>query len=152
MHDRFADGAGSMDVRLRRPQLRLVHVENDDVARSGAGRAALEGLWVPWALLPERGVSWRAEADDLLVATWDVPPERPELRIAVAADGSVTSYGALRWRNGRSGYVPFGAHVDAERTFCGVTVPSRITAGWGYGTPDCAPFFEAEVTSYERDH
>ena len=151
VHDRFADGVGFMDVRLRRPGVKLLHAEDDDVARSGAGRAALEGLWVTWALMHERGVAWRAESDDLLVATWDVPPERPELRIAVAADGSVTSYGALRWRDRGSGYLPFGAHVHAERTFGGVTIPSRIVAGWGYGTPDWAPFFEAEVSAYERD-
>jgi hypothetical protein len=46
VHDRFADGVGAMDIRLRPtvkglPALKLLHPENDDVARSGAGRAAL---------------------------------------------------------------------------------------------------------------
>lgn len=155
VHDQFADGVGFMDIRLRMPTgrlpaLKLLHAENDDVARSGAGRAALEALWVPAALLPERGVSWRAESDELIVATWDVPPERPELRISVAPDGAVRSYSARRWRDGKSGYLPFGAEVAEERTFAGVTIPSRFTAGWEHGTSRWAPFFDGEVIAVER--
>jgi len=68
VHDQFIDGVGFMDIRLRPPSrrlpaMKLLHAENDDTARSGAGRAALEALWVPGALLPERGVGWRAESD-----------------------------------------------------------------------------------------
>ena len=155
VHDRFADGVGFMDIRLRPPlrrlpALRLLHVETGDAARSGAGRAALEALWVPGALLPDRGVEWRAEADDLIVATWDVPPEQPELHISIGPDGAVTSYRALRWRDRKSGYVPFGAEAHAERTFAGATIPSLITAGWGQGAPGWAPFFTGEVTTVER--
>jgi hypothetical protein len=150
VHDSFRDGAGFMDIRLRAPlrrlpALKLLHAEDDDVARSGAGRAALEALWVPPALLPGRGVTWRAESDELLVASWPVPPETPEVHIAIDPDGAVRSYRAQRW-HGKDGYVPFGADVHAERTFGGVTVPSRLTAGWWHGTDRWAPFFEAEVT------
>ena len=152
VHDRFADGVGFMDIRLRPPlqrlpALKLLHVENQDAARSGAGRAALEALWVPGALLPDRGVAWCAESDDLIVATWDVPPEQPELRISIGPDGAVISYRAQRWRDGKSGYVPFGVEVHAERTFDGATIPSRITGGWGHGTPSWAPFFRGEVVA-----
>jgi hypothetical protein len=94
-------------------------------------------------------VSWRAESDDIIVATWDVPPERPELRISIGPDGAVRSYSAMRWRDRKSGYLPFGAEVHAERTFAGMTIPSRLTGGWGYGTPEWAPFFEGEVIAVE---
>ena len=53
--DRFADGRGSMDVRLA-GRLSLVHAADEDTARSGAGRAAAEAIWTPASLLPERGV------------------------------------------------------------------------------------------------
>jgi hypothetical protein len=155
VHDQFRGGVGTMDIRLRPPHeklpgLKLLHAEDDDVARSGAGRAALEAVWTPAALLPDRGVTWRAESDELIVATWDVPPERPELRLAIAPDGAVRSSSGLRWRDARHGYVPFGAVVHAERSFDGVTVPSRLTAGWGHGTPRWTPFFEGEVTALAR--
>ena len=155
VHDQFADGVGFMDIRLRSPlrhlaALKLLHAENADVSRSGAGRAALEALWVPGALLPERGVSWRAESDELIVANWDVPPEKPELRISIGPDGAVRSYSALRWSDRKSGYLSCGAYVQAERTFSDVTIPSQITAGWGHGTPKWAAFFKGEVTAVER--
>ena len=152
VHDQFADGVGFMDIRLRAPlrrmhALKLLHVENDDTARSGAGRAALEALWVPGALLPDRGIEWRAAAEDLIVASWDVPPEKLELHISIGPDGAVTSYRAQRWRDRKSGYVPFGADVHAERAFDGATIPSRISAGWGHGTPSWAPFFKGEIAA-----
>jgi hypothetical protein len=61
----------------------------------------------------------------------------------------VRSYWAERWHNAKAGYVPFGADVHEERTFAGLTVPSRLTAGWGHGTDRWAPFFKAKVTSLE---
>ncbi len=152
--DQFADGSGSMDIRLRSPlaslpALRLLHVENADTARSGAGRAALEALWAPASLLPARGVSWRAESGQRICAAWDVPPERPELHIDIGADGAARSWWALRWRDRRSGYVPFGAIVHEQRTFGSVTVPGRLTAGWGFGTERWTPFFRCEVEELE---
>jgi len=153
VHDRFADGVGSMDIRLRPPlkrlpELRLVHAEDADVARSGAGRAALEALWAPPVLLAHRGVTWRAESDELVVATWDVPPETPELRITIGPDGAVRSYRAQRWRSAKDGYVPFGADVHAERTFGDFTIPGRLTAGWGHGTDAWSPSFRCEVYTH----
>ena len=153
VHDRFAAGAGFMDIRLRTPlrlpQLKLLHAEGEDIARSGAGRAALEALWAPVALLPDRGVSWRAEAHDLIVASWEVPPERPEVHIRIGPEGQVRSYSAERWRSTNDGYVAFGVDVLAEAGFGPVTIPSRLTAGWGHGTPTWSPFFKAEVTAAE---
>jgi hypothetical protein len=141
-----------MDIRLRPPHkslpaLKLLRAQNDDVARSGAGRAALEALWTPAALLPGRGVDWRAETDERIIATFAVPPETPELHIAIDRNGAVRSYHAERWRDGKAGYQPFGADIHGERSFAGLTVPSRFTAGWGYGTASWAPFFKAEVTA-----
>jgi hypothetical protein len=145
--DRFSDGAGGMRGRLfgRRT---IFDVSSADVTRSSAGRAALEAIWCPGALLPERGVTWRAEADDVIVATWDVPPERPAVRLRIAPDGAVREASALRWGNaGRKafGYIPCGCEVRAERRFGDVVVPSEIEVGWWFGTPDYAPFFTARI-------
>lgn len=148
VQDRFDGDVGSMDIRLR-PGLRLLHAENEDTRRSGAGRAALEALWTPASLLPARGVSWHAEGDELVVARFTVGPERPELRIEIDAAGAVRSYRAQRWHTRKDGYVPFGADVQEERRFGEVTIPSRLTAGWWHGTERWAPFFRCEVTAAE---
>jgi hypothetical protein len=146
--DRFADGAGSMDARLF-GRIPLLHADDEDVVRSGAGRAAAEAMWTPASLLPDRGVSWHAESDDLILATWDVPPERPQLRLRIDSEGAVRSGCVLRWDNGqhgRRGYIPCGADVHAEQRLGDLTIPSRLSVGWWYGTPHYKPFFECDIS------
>ena len=144
--DQFARGAGSMDVRLLGRA--LVHADDADTARSGAGRAAVEAAtWSPASLLPERGVRWRAQAEDHLVATWDVAPEQPEVHVRIAHDGAIRATWLDRWHG--QGYVPCGGEAWADRRFGDVTIPSRLSAGWWYGTPRYAPFFEAEVLAVQ---
>ncbi len=40
----------------------------------------------PTSLLPEKGVSWETEADDVIVARFDVPPDRAEVRLGIDAE------------------------------------------------------------------
>jgi hypothetical protein len=149
--DRFAEGRGSMDVRVA-GRLSLVHAADEDTARSGAGRAAAEAIWTPASLLPERGVRWRAESEEEIVAALDVPPERPELHLRIGAGGAVRSGWVMRWhkdRRGEGDYVACGAHVLEERRFGAVTIPSRVAVGWWFDTPRYTPFFEAEILAAE---
>jgi hypothetical protein len=147
--DGYADGAGSTEGRLfgRR---RLFGSDDPDTVRSAAGRAALEAIWAPMCLLPERGVAWRAEASDLIVATWDVPPERPEVHIRIDDRGAVKSAWAQRWSP--SGYRPCGCEVHAERRWGDLGVPGGLTVGWGFGSPDYAPFFHCELQTLTAEN
>ena len=144
--DRFADGVGSTEGRLL-GRRRVFGDEGPDTSRSAAGRAALESVFAPMSLLPDRGVAWRAEGDDCVFATFDVPPERPELRLRIGRDGELVSVSAPRWRGADAGYVACGCEVRAERRFGGLTVPSHLRVGWWFGTPRYRPFFEARVTA-----
>jgi hypothetical protein len=144
--DRFADGAGEMAVRLL-GRLPLVRSTGRDIARSAAARAAVEAFWSPCALLPQRGVDWRAEADDHIVAACAVPPERPEVHFRIDPRGAVRAAWVARWRGGA--YVPCGATVGGERRFGQLVVPSDVTVAWRSGTADAAPFFTAEVGALE---
>jgi hypothetical protein len=149
--DRFADGAGSTEGRLF-GRARVFGAAGEHTSRSAAGRAALEAIWTPGALLPERGVRWRAESDEEIVATLDVPPERPDVRLRIDGRGAVTSASALRWGNPGGdafAYVPCGCAVAGERRFGAVVVPSEVTVGWWFGTPRWAPFFKASIRSVE---
>jgi hypothetical protein len=126
-----------MDIRLR-PGLRLLHAADEDTTRSAAGRTAAEAIWTPAGLLPQAGVTWHAESDEVIVATWDVPPERPQLRLGIDAGGAVRTTSLMRWDSGQHGlhgYIPCGGHVLQERRFGNVTIPSRVSVGWWYGTP-----------------
>ena len=149
--DQFAEEHGRMDIRLR-PGIRLLHADDVDTSRSGAGRAAAEAMWAPASLLPGRGVRWHAENDEVIVATWDVPPERPEVRLRIDRDGAVRAITVMRWDSGQHGvhgYIPCGGDVLAEHSFGDVTIPSRVSIGWWYGTPRYKPFFEATIIAAE---
>ena len=145
--DRFAEGLGSMEGRLL-GRVKLFEADDESTSRSAAGRAALEAVYTPASLLPQRGVSWRAESESEIVASWDVPPERPELHLEIDDRGMVRAYWAWRWGDTGTkafGYMPCGCEVGAERRFGDLVVPSRITGAWWFGTPRQAPFYRAEV-------
>ena len=46
---------------------------------------------------------------------------------------------------------PFGVEIDGHHMFGGVTIPSRGTAGWHFGSErwDDGMFFRYEITGYE---
>jgi hypothetical protein len=145
--DSFAEGAGSVDGRVF-GRMKLFHAEDENTTRSAAGRAALEAVYTPGSLLPQRGVTWRAETESEIVATWDVPPERPELRLQIDDRGALRSYWTLRWGNvGQKAfcYIPCGCAVAAERRFGELVVPSSVTGAWWFGTPRQTPFYRAEI-------
>jgi hypothetical protein len=146
--DRYADGGGSTDGRLL-GRLTLFHADDADTARSGAARAALESVaFAPIGVLPQRGVAWRAESEDLIVGRFDLPPEHPEVHARIDAHGALVTVSALRW--GSTGdrtfdYIPCGCEVRAERRFGDLLIPSRLRVGWWFGTPRYAPFFKAHI-------
>jgi hypothetical protein len=141
--DRFDREAGSTEGRLF-GRMRLFRSADADTTRSAAGRAALEAIWAPRSLLPANGVTWRADSVELIVASWDVPPERPELHLRIDDGGAVLSAWVRRWR-GDLGYVPCGCEVHEHRRWGDVVVPSRVTGGWDFGTPAYRPFFSTQV-------
>jgi hypothetical protein len=139
--DRYVDGAGRSEWALagRWP---LAHAEGPDVARSAAGRAGAEAIWVPTALLPRFGVRWSAAGPDRAVSTLTV--DGPDGGVAVVTryrlddDGRIRTFVFARWGDpdatGTWGWHPFGGEVTAHRTFDGVTVPAVGRVGWFFGT------------------
>jgi uncharacterized protein DUF6544 len=128
--------------------LRLFRARGGATDRAAAVRAALERIWCPAALLPASGVSWEAARDDRIVARVTVPPEEATVTLTLAGNGALSTASAPRWgRLGRhqQGYVPFGAFVDGEQRFGSFTLPSRVRAGWWFGSPGFTPFFEATI-------
>jgi hypothetical protein len=148
--DRFDGEAGSTEGRLF-GRTRLFRSADADTTRSAAGRAALEAIWAPRSLLPENGVTWRADSDELIVASWDVPPERPEVHLRIDDRGAVVSAWAERW-SGDRGYVPCGCEVHEHRRWGDLVVPSRVTVGWDFGTPGYRPFFAAQVEDLAENY
>ena len=151
--DRYQRGVGSTEGRLF-GRVRFMHADDPDTARSAAGRAAVESIMDPTSLLPDNGVSWQAERDDLIVARFDVPPEHAEIRMRIDTTGALRSVETMRWGNvGQEGfgYIPFGGDIHAERRFGDVVVPSELSIGWRYGTARYKPFFQATIRASRMD-
>jgi hypothetical protein len=146
--DRYADGAGTTEGRLL-GRFTLFHADDLDTTRSSAARAALESfVFAPHSVLPNRGVAWRAETEDVIVARFDLPPEHPEVRARIDEQGAIRTVSALRWGNAGEQtfqYIPFGGEVHAERRFGDLVLPSDLTVGWWFDTPRYAPFFKAHI-------
>lgn len=148
--DRYETSRGRMRWRL----LGLVPVmtaDGDDVTRSAAGRLAAESAcWVPTAFGSAR---WSAgDARDSVCVARSGYDEVVTLR--VAEDGRLTGAGLPRWGNpdGEAfGRYPFGMTAESERSFSGITIPSRIRAGWWWGTDRASEgeFFRAELDRAE---
>jgi hypothetical protein len=151
--DQYADAAGSTDGRLL-GRVTLFHAGGLDTARSAATRAAIESVvFAPSSVLPGRGVSWRAESQNVIAARFDLPPEHPEVHVRIDEGGAIRAVSALRWGNAREKtfqYIPFGGEVHAERRFGDFVVPSYLSVGWWFDTPRYAPFFKAKILGISR--
>ncbi len=148
--DHYADAAGITEGRLL-GRLTLFHSADVNTARSAATRAAIESVvFAPSSVLPGRGVDWRAETDDLIVARFDLPPEHPEIALHIDENGVIRTISALRWGNAGEKtfrYIPFGGDVHAERRFGDLVLPSTLSVGWWFDTPRYAPFFRAQISA-----
>ena len=81
---RYFGHAIAAGAPLARAMRRALFAKADeDTARSAAGRAALESVvFAAPSVLPQRGVAWRAESDERLVARFDSRPSDPRSRCA----------------------------------------------------------------------
>ena len=149
--DRYADGTGSVTGRLL-GRYELFHQADEDVRRSAAGRAGLEAILAPASLLPGRGVSWRAEEDEHIVASSYLEPEQVDVHLQIDARGALRAFSAKRWGDTGQhshGYLNFGGDIQAERRFGDFVIPSQLTAGWRYGGAHYRPFFHARIRALQ---
>ena len=122
-----------------------------DLVRSAQFRAAVEGaLWLPTSLLPGNGTQWEQTGPDTAHVTLRAGEAAITFSIVVDEQGAVKEVVGERWSNANPEKVfrrqPFGGTVLAERSFHGLTIPSRVSVGNHYGTDSYLPFFQAELT------
>jgi hypothetical protein len=137
-----AYGAGEGVMRWRLLGVPVMSASGPDVTRSARGRVATEAIWAPAILA---AAAWEED-----VARWSIDGEEVALHLRIGDDGSVRELWTPRWGNPGGGawrVETFGAVVEEERSFRGVTVPSRVRAGWWFGTERFAEgeFFRATI-------
>ena len=107
-----------------------------DVARSARGRLAGEAVWCPTALL-HPDVTWDDVDADRARYTLSIDGAAIAVTLHIDREGALKDVTLNRWgapEGGAARLHPYGFRVDAEGTFDGVTIPTRITGGWDYGT------------------
>ena len=149
--DRYSSGTGQMNWRLG-GLVPLVTATGPDVTRSAAGRLTGEMALAPTTF---RSATWiPGSDDDHTTAAWRFDGQEERAEFHVGADGQLLGVVMQRWGNPNGepfGRYPFGVAIEAEKTFAGVTIGSRLRAGWWWGT-DRQPegeFFRATITGAE---
>lgn len=112
----------------------LVDAQSKDVDRSAVGRLGAEYIWLPSALLPQNGVTWKAISHDTIQANFSIDNESICLTLTIDCDGRLLELSLPRWGNATVDqswqYSTFIADMSAEATFEGYTIPTNISAGW----------------------
>lgn len=121
-----------------------------DIARSAAGRLAAESMMVPASLLPSRGVRWEVEGPNTIRATQRIAGEPHSVTFEIDGSGRVLRASLLRWgdltEDKRRCWIPFGVEVLEERRTDGLTLPSRVSVSWWYGTAQQFEFYRASLS------
>lgn len=114
----------------------FIHVSGPDISRSAAGRVNIEAMWLPSVLCGD-GVSWTASDAFRPHARFDAHDELADIDCLIDEEGQLKTVNMPRWGNpggAKFGYVNFGGFVEEEKRFGGYTIPSRMRAGWYFGT------------------
>lgn len=133
--DRFLDGEGAMRWKM----LGIVPVmsgSGPQITRSAIGRLQGESVWLPPVLCSDK-VVWTARDCFHPSGHLTVRGEAADLHLGIDPVGRLKTVKLTRWGNPDGGeyrYVDFGVLAEEEKTFGGYTIPTRIRAGWYFGT------------------
>jgi hypothetical protein len=133
--DRLVDGNGVMRWKLF-GIIPVMTASGPDITRSAAGRVGSEYVWLPSALTGNN-VSWEAPDSSHATASFTVHGEKVELELTVDETGRLQALKLLRWGNPEGAdfrYVDFGGAVEKEDRIGGYTIPTRLRAGWYFGS------------------
>lgn len=126
-----------------------------DVTRSALGRLHGErALWLPTTVL-DSGVSWAQPEPGKLDIKIDDPIRSTELHVTLDDQNRASTVMFRRWGDpdGKGNReVDFGVLLGQEQEFGGFTIPSRIRAGWFFGTgrfESEGEFFRATIDTAE---
>lgn len=148
VRDHYYDRRGGVSVEALGVVPLPLGGDGADVARSSRGRLVAEAVWCPTALV-HPAVSWTPVDADRARYTLTVDGEPESVTLRVDADGQLREVTLDRWGDPDGdgpGRYPYGFRVEAEQTFDGVTIPTRIQGGWHYGTDRFDPSAAASFT------
>lgn len=133
--DTWVDGEGAMRWRLF-GIVPVMSASGPDITRSAAGRVNIESIWLP-SVLCDAEIAWTASGPSRFHASFTAHGDAAEIDYVTSENGALQSGSMPRWGNPDGGpfrLVNFGAVVEQEGHFGGFTIPTRVRAGWHFGT------------------
>ena len=137
--DRVIDGIGAMQWKIL-GLFPVMTASGSDITRSSIGRLEAESLWLPSVFYGD-DVSWTStelsDLDSNLHSSFVVQGDRAELDFTIDRSGRLKTAKLPRWGNPEGAefhYVDFGGILEEEGTFGGYTIPTRLRAGWYFGS------------------
>ena len=137
--DRVIDGIGAMQWKLL-GLFPVMTASGTDLTRSAIGRLQAESVWLPSVFCGD-DVSWTStelsDLDSNLHSSCVVQGDRAELDFTMDRSGRLKTTKLPRWGNPEGAefhYVDFGGILEEEGTFGGYTIPTRLRAGWYFGS------------------
>jgi len=131
----------------------VVNASGADINQSAAGRLAIESVWLPASLLPQQGAVWEEIDNEHVKVIVPIGQFKETLILSIGSNGALNSIEMLRWgdktEDGTFARIPFGGTVEAEDTFGGYTIPTRMTVGWWPNSNDYFDFFRADIDEAE---
>ena len=121
------------------------------VDRSMAGRVLIESIWLPPVFLPQRVARWENMDKLRAKVTLSIDDLSSTMTMAVEEDGRLREVVIPRYHESedrkieKAGWRPFGIRVEEEKTFEGFRIPTKISAGWWYGTSRYTEVLRAEI-------
>lgn len=150
-YDRYLDGDAERRWSLG-GHVPVITASGVDVVRAAAGRAAIQAIFVPTALV-EPHVTWReGSTPDSATAEWRCGDLALQTEITVASNGSLVSVATQRWsrpKGEKRGDFPYGGFVGDELAFDGIRIPTTMRVGNYFGTERWAAgeSYRATITS-----
>lgn len=134
--DRLFNGNGEMRWKLL-DVFPVVTARGADITRSAFGRLHGEQVhWLP-STLPGGRTSWSALPSGQLRVRLEDPIRSSASDIELDSEGRARAARLSRWGDpDGKGFreVDFGVFLDQDRRFGGFTIPTRVRAGWFFGT------------------
>jgi hypothetical protein len=134
--------------------VRVIHAEGSDVSRSSVGRLGAEAVWLPTALLPRYGVTWRAADPHHVTANYRLHETGVELECTLDDEARPRAVAIDRWGRPDNTEIHGPYRFEHELTrysrFEGLTIPSAGRAAWFYGGEGSSghDFFRYELSRF----